>query len=217
MGLQHVEPKREFGVDFISDVPWGTHICAFYQERQDYLDTVLPYLKTGLERNEFCIWIIPMWLTIDDAVKCLQDSVPLFEQYRQQIKIFTINEWYLQYDTFKPGVLVEAWTKLYHENMKNGWDGARACGSPYWRGHRSWDLVAAYEEIVEQKVGPLKLLVLCLYDIADLDIHQILDLTGSHELAFFKCRNSWKYSAKAAEVNRLNTAARMAAGIMHET
>ena len=54
------------------------------------------------------------------------------------------------------------------------WDGARACGSPYWRGHRGWDLVAAYEEIVEQKVGPLKLLVLCLYDIADLDIHQIL-------------------------------------------
>jgi hypothetical protein len=48
---------RHTGITVIGDVPWGTHFCQFYQDKQDLIDILVPYFKAGLENNEFCIWI----------------------------------------------------------------------------------------------------------------------------------------------------------------
>lgn len=217
--MEHVvNQMRDFGVAFISNVPWGTHICGFYQEHLDYLETAIPYLETGLEHNEYCVWVIPTWLTSADAYALLKEKIPNFAQYQAQgqIKICTTNEWYLRFGKFEPHVLVQAWMKEYNKAMSGNWDGVRILGTPYWRGHRDWKSVVAYENLMEEKVGMLKLLVLCLYDITDLEIYQILDLASSHEFAFVKCDHDWKYSNKVAEVNQLNNLAKMVAGIVHE-
>ena len=39
---------RKTGIDFVGDMPWGTHFCVFYETPQDLLDTVVPYVKAGL-------------------------------------------------------------------------------------------------------------------------------------------------------------------------
>jgi len=48
---------RNSGIDVIGSVPWGTHFCQFYQTKQDLIDILVPYFKTGLENNEFCMWV----------------------------------------------------------------------------------------------------------------------------------------------------------------
>ncbi|MCK4786057.1 MAG: MEDS domain-containing protein [Desulfobacteraceae bacterium] len=52
-----VEKTVKMGSDFIGDVPWGTHMCQFYRTKDDLTDILVPYLKVGLENNEFCMWI----------------------------------------------------------------------------------------------------------------------------------------------------------------
>src|SRR2546430_16659750 len=52
------EELRKTGISFVGDVPWGTHFCSFYDTQHDLLDIVIPYFKTGLEDEEFCLWII---------------------------------------------------------------------------------------------------------------------------------------------------------------
>ena len=47
---------RKTGIDVVGDMPWGTHFCLFYETKEDLLDTLISYCKTGLESEEFCLW-----------------------------------------------------------------------------------------------------------------------------------------------------------------
>jgi hypothetical protein len=44
---------RKTGVDVVGDmVAWGAHFCLFYETKEDLLDTLISYCKSGLEREE---------------------------------------------------------------------------------------------------------------------------------------------------------------------
>ena len=51
------------------DLPWGSHVCQFYDSKQDQLDMLVPYFKQGLERNEACAWLVGD-LTVEEAREC---------------------------------------------------------------------------------------------------------------------------------------------------
>ncbi len=43
-------------MNVLGDMPWGSHVCLFYETKDDLLDTAIPFFKAGLESNEFCLW-----------------------------------------------------------------------------------------------------------------------------------------------------------------
>ena len=51
------EGLRRFGSDLVGDVPWGTHLCQFYENKEDLVDILVPYFVEGLKNNEFCMWV----------------------------------------------------------------------------------------------------------------------------------------------------------------
>ena len=68
------EKLRNSGIDIIGDVPWGTHFCQFYQTKEDLVDILVPYFKTGLENNEFCLWVTSQPLEVEEAKETLRKS-----------------------------------------------------------------------------------------------------------------------------------------------
>ena len=42
---------RKSGIEFLGDMAWGTHLCLFFETKQDLLETALPFFKAGLEDN----------------------------------------------------------------------------------------------------------------------------------------------------------------------
>src|ERR1700749_4108073 len=46
------------GIEVVGEVAWGTHLCHFYETRQDLLDILIPYFSAGLEAREFCVWVV---------------------------------------------------------------------------------------------------------------------------------------------------------------
>ena len=34
---------RKSGIDVVGDMPWGTHVCLFYETKEDLLDTLVSY------------------------------------------------------------------------------------------------------------------------------------------------------------------------------
>ena len=46
----------------------GTHFCLFYETKMDLLDTMISYCKTGLESEEFCLWVVAEPLTVEEAM-----------------------------------------------------------------------------------------------------------------------------------------------------
>lgn len=50
-----VSSLRKTGIRVVGDTSWGTHICVFYETKQDLLDTAVSYFEAGLHSNEFCV------------------------------------------------------------------------------------------------------------------------------------------------------------------
>jgi len=72
--------KRKSGIKVIGDVPWGTHFCQFYRTKEDLIDILVPYFKTGLENNEFCMWITSTPLKVKEAKAALGEVVKDLEE-----------------------------------------------------------------------------------------------------------------------------------------
>src|SRR5229473_1445716 len=73
---------RKTGIDDVGDmVAWGAHFCHFYETKEDLLDTLISYCKSGLESEEYCLWIVAGPLTIEEARDALKHAVPDLDRY----------------------------------------------------------------------------------------------------------------------------------------
>ena len=51
---------RKAGIDVVGDVAaWGAHFCLFYETKQDLLDTLISYCKSGLESGSTASGLLP--------------------------------------------------------------------------------------------------------------------------------------------------------------
>ena len=72
---------RDTGISVVGNVPWGTHLCHFYEAKEDLLDTLIPYFQKGLENNEFCVWVVSDPLGVEEARSALRQAVPEADRY----------------------------------------------------------------------------------------------------------------------------------------
>ena len=102
---------RQTGIEVVGAVPWGMHLCLFYETGQELLDILVPYFKTGLENNEFCIWVTSEPLKEKEVKGAMRKAVPDFAQYlkRGQIEIVPHAEWYLEDGAFNGERVLNAW------------------------------------------------------------------------------------------------------------
>src|SRR5260221_13128000 len=95
---------RKTGISIVGDLPWGAHFCYFYETKQDLLDILVPYFKTGLENKEFCLWVVSdaELMTVEEAKAALQQAVPDLDRHLadEQIEILNELDWYLQENVF---------------------------------------------------------------------------------------------------------------------
>src|SRR5256886_12909618 len=95
---------RKTGISVVGDTPWGTHFCYFYETKQDLLDILVPYFKTGLESREFCLWIISNseLITTAEAKGALGQTVSNLDRYlvEGRIEIVSHDQWFLQGGSF---------------------------------------------------------------------------------------------------------------------
>src|SRR4030043_398087 len=91
------DKPRKFGLDLVGNVPWGTHLCQFYETKEDLIDILVLYFAEGLRSNEFCMWVSSPPLEVEEAKKALSKAVPNLDQYmkNRQIEIISYSDWYL--------------------------------------------------------------------------------------------------------------------------
>src|SRR5246127_5679256 len=105
------EPRRA-SVDVVGDVAaWGAHFCLFYETKQDLLDTLISYSKSGLQREEYCLWIVAEPLTIEEAGAALKNAVPYFDRFvpDSRLEIVPARDWFLPGGAFDGRSLTASW------------------------------------------------------------------------------------------------------------
>jgi len=203
---------RKTGVEVVGDIPWGTHFCLFYETGADLLETVVSYCKTGLENQEFCLWVVAEPLTGEDAKHALKRAVPDLDQYLadQSIEIVAARDWYLQDGTFDLKRVIRGWNQKLASASARGYAGVRVTGDTAWLEKKDWKDFCEYEDSLNLAVANQRLAVLCTYPLAACGAAEILDVVRTHQFAVTRRRGSWDVIETAghkqakAEIKRLN-------------
>ena len=212
--MQKMSKIRESGIDVLGEISWGTHFCNFYETKQDLLDTLVPYFKTGLESNEFCLWVVSNsgLITVDEAREALGQVVPDFDRYfpDKNIEILNETEWYLEDNVFNLEKVINAWHIKLKLALTLGYDGMRVSGDTFWLNEKIWKDFFHYEKQLNESITDLPITLLCTYPLAKSRAADILDVVQAHQFAITRRQGEWEViespeliQAKA-EITKLN-------------
>ena len=206
---------QKAGVDVIGDmVGWGTHFCLFYETKKDLLDASISYCKAGLEKDEYCLWIVAEPLTIAEATLALKEAVPHVDRHiaDSSLEIMSARDWFLQGGAFDGKRVRETMYEKLTRVSARGYPGVRVTGDTTWLTKKDWAHYCEIEESINEVIGDQRLSVLCTFPLAACGAFEILDTVRTHQFALTRRHETWEVIETAGlkrakdEIKRLNEA-----------
>src|SRR6266478_1987392 len=203
---------RKSGIDVVGDMSWGTHVCLFYETKEDLLDTLVSYCKAGLESQEFSLWVVAEPVREEEARHALKQVVPDLDRYLadHSIDIVSAGDWYLQGGSFDLKRVMSGWHERLALALARGYAGVRVTGDTAWLEKKDWKGFCEYEETLNESIANQRLAVLCTYPLAAYGAAEILDVARTHQFAIAKRHESWEIietpglKQAKAEITRTN-------------
>ena len=203
---------RKTGIGILGDLPWGTHICHFYETKQDLLDVLIPYFQAGLENNEFCVWAVLDPLNEEEAKSALAHVFPQADRRiaAGDIEIVPYDQWYLPGGSFDVERVLGAELERLSQALARGYAGMRLNGNEAWLTKSDWTNFRHYEEKLDQLIVGQPMMVLCSYPLAAARAGLIFDIARIHQLAIAKRHGRWEVieplelQQARAEIKKLN-------------
>ena len=192
---------RTNGIDVVGDmVAWGAHFCLFYETRDDLVDTLISYCKSGLESGEYCFWIVAEPLTVADARNALKDAIPDLERHLAdaRIELTSARDWFLPGGSFDGPRLTRSWYEKLASVSARGYAGMRVTGDTTWLTNKDWRHFCDYEDGLNEVIGNRRLAVLCTYPLAACGAPQILDVVRTHQFVLARRHGNWDVVETAA-------------------
>jgi DNA-binding CsgD family transcriptional regulator len=205
---------RKSGIRLFGDTPWGTHMCMFYETREDLLETCSAYFEAGLERNELCVWAVSGPTTVEDACAELRQSIRGFDlhQARGAIEILPGQEWYFRGAEFDEERVISGWHDKLATALARGFDGVRISGNALWLQTPLWSEFCAYERALNRSIAGCRMLILCTYSLLASRAVDVLDVTRAHQCSVARRKGDWEFfqarelAQAQHEITRLNAA-----------
>ncbi len=202
-------PLRDTGIRVIGDVPWGTHFCLFYRDKQDLVELLVPYFAAGLRGGEFCMWVTSEALTSEEAAEALRAAVPDLDRRREagQLEIIPYTEWYLQGGRFDMRRVLDGWVSRLEAAQARGWKGLRLTGNTIWLERSDWTSFVDYEHEVNRVIGCYRMLAACTYSLERCTATDVLDVVRNHQFALVRQDERWEV-IESSELQQAREAAR---------
>jgi signal transduction histidine kinase/CheY-like chemotaxis protein len=171
------------GVPGLGEVPWGSHFCHFYESRDDLADTLVPFFKSGLERNEVCLWVTSEPFRAAEARGALGTVVGDLEEREAagQIEIIDHDEWYLRHGKTDARRTLDGWIRRERAALDAGYSGLRLTGNTYWLHRQDWDSFVQYEALVNESFRSFRIVALCSYCFGRCQARDVLDVVKNHQ------------------------------------
>jgi PAS domain S-box-containing protein len=185
--------SRDAGIEIIGEVPWGTHFCHFYQTQQDLRDTVIPFLKAGLEHNEQCLWIVAQELSRGELEE-LRRSISGFEDYLDAgaIEFPIYSEAFLESDAFDPKQVIRKWQNKAEKAVDSGFAGLRIAADVAWVGKDHWEAFSELEQGIDRVIAEYPMILMCAYPLETIQATAIFDVSLTHRFITARQRGEWR-------------------------
>ena len=187
---------RKSGIGIVGDIPWGSHFCYFYETKQDLLDVLIPYFKTGLENKEFCLWVISNseLLTVEEATSALRSVLPDLDRYvaERSIEVVGHNDWFLTGHTFDPHKVANRFREKLNEALARSYAGMRVNGSPAWLHDAGPKELRKFEAELDKLFPHERTIASCTYPLASIGAEEIFDVVQTHQFAIARRQGEWE-------------------------
>ena len=175
--------KRRIGIAGVDKVAWGEHVCVFFDTKGELLNLCVPFIKAGLEDNEFCMWITGEPVTEQRAFEALQEVLPNAHHYLadKQLEILPYKQWYLGSGIFDAQIVLDNWVSKARYVEARGFDGIRITGNPLWlQSEEDWAKFGTYEQTVHQAIRNERVIALCTYPMNICESKSMLHTLSAH-------------------------------------
>lgn len=188
------DEKRQSGIPAVGSMKWGTHFCHFYETQQDLLDVLVPFFQTGLENNEFCIWIVSDLGSEEQARSALLQAFPGADRHLSagNIEIIPHSKWYVVDGVFDAQRVIAGWKERLGQALANGCAGMRVNGNEAWLTESDWRNFARYEEQLDEMIANERMIVLCTYPLNVSSGSEVFEVARRHQFAIAKRYGKWE-------------------------
>ncbi len=191
----------------INYTPPTQHTSLFYNSEEEYLEIIVPYLKAGLENNEFCLWNLPDTLTVEAATEYLRETVEDVDSYfkKEQLSVLDYKSFYFKDGEFSASRTIENYVKLEAKVLAQGFKGVRACGDGTWAIGDNWLSLMMYEKEINRVIPSHKIRAVCSYCIGKLALADICNLGANHQSSLVRQLGNWNRldSGKFTQTNNI--------------
>ena len=136
----------------------------------------MPYLKAGLESNEFCNWVVST-LSMNRKPWKRASTIPNFGYYlaNGQIEIVPYTNWYLRNGKLYLTNLINDWIERMENAISRGFDGLRATGNTAWLDEKDWGSFLEYDTAISKATEGMPVIILCTYSIPLCSASHVID------------------------------------------
>lgn len=183
------------GIQAIGHVSWGSHFCHFFREREDLIDTLVPYFAAGLREGDRCVWVTAAPLGVAEARAALLQVVPDLEAREAdgQMYMFSHDEWYALHGERGADAVIDGWLTMEADALQRGMRGLRLTGNTAFLAcpldYRGF---ADYEARVNQAFASRRVVALCSYHLEKCEPVALLDVVKNHQFALIRRDDEWE-------------------------
>jgi len=180
------------GIDGLGDLTLGTHFCLLYETEQDLIETLALYFKTGLVKNEFCLWITPE--SFEKAREALRQAIPLADQHVEagDIEILSCQRWYCEDDVFDATRVIQAFDRKLAQALEKGYVKMRVLADEAWLSQEHWKAFSDYEAQLDERFANKPVSIVCAYPTHAHNAAEILDVARTHRFIAAKRNGKWE-------------------------
>jgi hypothetical protein len=194
MMTAHDPTFTDCGLPGIRKVPYGIHMCHFYNGPADLAEALVPYFAAGLRNHERCLWITAQPLDAEAAKQALRaaglDADAAIREGSLVVRDYS--DWYVEGANLKGIDVVNLWLEQERKALADGHAGLRITGNVTFLTPQTWPEFMQYEALLDQAFQGHRIVTLCSYRLGTCDATEVLDVVRRHNCTLDRPDEGWQ-------------------------
>ncbi|HSB52211.1 MAG TPA: MEDS domain-containing protein, partial [Dissulfurispiraceae bacterium] len=171
------------------------HLCLIFDTHEEQFAAVVPFIRSGLERGERCIYVVDESSIVEVIDRLRRDGVGVDEALKSgALELVTSRDAYLSGDCFDPERMIALLRDKTEGALRRGFRALRVTGEMTWalRDAPGCERLIEYEAKLNRFFSGNMALALCQYRRGGFPAETIWKVIATHPLVVYRgvvCRN----------------------------
>ncbi len=182
------------GIPGMGKIPWGSHFCQLYRQREDFIDGLIPYFAAGLKNNERCVWITADRYNAKSAKSDLGKRLAGLDSLMQEgrIQLRNFDECFASASSAASKDVLEQWQIQEGEALAEGYQGLRIAANIDFIARPEWYSIMAYESAAHKIFNSRRILALCSYSLNRCQPTDLFEVVRNHLFTLRRQDDQWE-------------------------